>query len=349
MRAGWRLAGPLVGAVGGFLLGYGIVVSTGPRSHGGLLITLTTLEGLIFAYLAIPYLVRAWRHLRVMVRATPLSDLLTGGAGLVAGLVVAALAAVFIRELPYGIWLSAVLALLLGYAGASIGLSRRGELGGLVSGLRSGANRFEAAVVDTSVVIDGRVLEIARTGFFDVPLKVPRSVLKELQQVADSADPIRRGRGRRGLDVLAELQQEPRIDLAVYDDDDLVARETDARLIELSRRTGWALMTNDFNLNRVAKVEGIRVLNLNELATAMRQAAVPGDHLEITVVREGREPGQGVAYLDDGTMVVVENGRRYLNQRVTAVVTSVLQTAAGRMVFAQVHAEESDRRRAVGH
>jgi uncharacterized protein YacL len=194
---------------------------------------------------------------------------------------------------------------------------------------------LSGVLLDTSVIIDGRILDIAKTGFVDMPLIILSSVLRELQQVADSADATRRRRGRRGLDVLTEMQKDPTIQLQVVDDDVAPTIEIDAHLVRTAKRRGWGVMTNDFNLNRIARLEGVTVLNLNELAQAMRPVAIPGEEIVVTVAREGKEPGQGVGSLDDGTMVVIQNGRRLVNQTITAVVTSVIQTSAGRMIFAE--------------
>src|SRR5579864_4373925 len=196
-------------------------------------------------------------------------------------------------------------------------------------------NRIPAVLLDTSVIIDGRILDIAKTGFVDMPLVILSSVLRELQMVADSADATRRRRGRRGLDVLTDMQKDPSIKLQVTEDDAPAGTEIDAHLVRMAKRKHWAIMTNDFNLNRIARLEGVVVLNLNELAQAMRPVAIPGEEIIVTVAREGKEPGQGVGSLDDGTMVVIQNGRRLLNQTITAVVTSVIQTSAGRMIFAE--------------
>jgi uncharacterized protein YacL len=198
-------------------------------------------------------------------------------------------------------------------------------------------------LLDTSVIIDGRILDIAKTGFLDMPLITLSSVLRELQTVADSADATRRRRGRRGLDVLTEMQKAPAIDLQVTEDDSQPTGDIDNHLVQTAKRKGWAIMTNDFNLNRIARLEGVSVLNLNELAQAMRPVAIPGEEIIVTVAREGKEPGQGVGSLDDGTMVVVQNGRRLINQTITAVVTSVIQTSAGRMIFADPLGQEGRR------
>src|SRR5438045_9674187 len=184
---------------------------------------------------------------------------------------------------------------------------------------------------------------MAKAGFLVRPLVILRSVLRELQMVADSAEATRRRRGRRGLDVLTEMQKEPTINLLVTEDDTAPSGEIDAHLVRTAKRKGWAIMTNDFNLNRIARLEGVAVLNLNELAQAMPPVAIPREEHVVTVAREGKAPGQGVGRLDDGTLVVVQNGRRLLNQTITAVVTSVIQTSAGRMIFAEPAGTETRR------
>lgn len=197
-------------------------------------------------------------------------------------------------------------------------------------------------ILDTSVIIDGRVLEISRTGFLEGDLIVPSFVLDELRHIADSADPLRRARGRRGLDMLRKMQEELGSSLRVEDvRQDAADAEVDVRLLRLAAALGGAVMTNDYNLNKVAGVAGVPVLNVNELAGALRPAVLPGEEMTVHIVREGREPGQGVAYLDDGTMVVVENGRRHVGETLDAEVTTVLQTSAGRMIFSRVKMNEN--------
>jgi uncharacterized protein YacL len=339
-----RWVGAGLGVIGGFALGY--FLARGVAAHPGyVIIGLTTLEGLIFAYLGTPYVLGGWRTFNFRLTSTPLPDLLSGLLGMVVGLVIAALIAVFVRDLPNGYVLSAILALLLAFQGASVGLTRRSELAALFFGGRTDdkSHRLSGVLLDTSVIIDGRILDIGKTGFVDMPLIILSSVLRELQQVADSADATRRRRGRRGLDVLTEMQKDPSIPLQVVDDDVTPDTEIDAHLVRTAKRKGWAIMTNDFNLNRIARLEGVTVLNLNELAQAMRPVAIPGEEIVVTVAREGKVPGQGVGSLDDGTMVVIQNGKRLLNQTITAVVTSVIQTSAGRMIFAEPAALDARR------
>ena len=341
-----RWIGTGLGVIGGFLLGYFMVRGLGTEAHPGwAIIGLTTLEGLIFAYLGTPYLLGGWRTINFRLTSTPLPDLLSGLLGMIVGLVIAVLIGVFVRDLPYGYALSSVLALLLAVLGANVGMTRRSELNALFFGgsHEDDGHRLPAVLLDTSVIIDGRILDIAKTGFLDMPLIILSSVLRELQMVADSADATRRRRGRRGLDVLTEMQKEQGIDLQVLEDELPTTGEIDAHLVRTAKRKGWGIMTNDFNLNRIARLEGVHVLNLNELAQAMRPVAIPGEEIVVTVAREGKEPGQGVGSLDDGTMVVIQNGRRLLNQTITATVTSVIQTSAGRMIFAEPAGVEARR------
>jgi uncharacterized protein YacL len=190
-------------------------------------------------------------------------------------------------------------------------------------------------LVDTSAIIDGRIADISQTGFLHGTLVVPRFVLNELQHIADSPDPLRRNRGRRGLDMLNRLQKDSTTPVEIADVDAREVPDVDGKLVKLARLTGSPVLTNDFNLNRVAELQGVRVLNVNQLANALKPVVLPGEEMAIEIIQEGKEFNQGVGYLDDGTMIVVENGRRYLHAQVDIVVTRVLQTVAGRMIFAQ--------------
>ncbi|HWR97940.1 MAG TPA: PIN domain-containing protein [Candidatus Methanoperedens sp.] len=191
-------------------------------------------------------------------------------------------------------------------------------------------------ILDTSVIIDGRIADVCEAGFIEGTLVVPTFVLAELQAIADSPDPLRRNRGRRGLDVLARMQKRPDLAVVVGERDFPLLREVDAKLVALARETGGRIITNDANLGKVAGVSGVAVLSLNQLAGALRPAALPGEVMRVTLLKEGKEAGQGVAYLDDGTMVVVDGGRRLIGRSLDVVVTSAIQTAAGRMIFAQL-------------
>ncbi len=268
---------------------------------------------------------------------------LTGGvAGLLAGLAVAFLLKSALFELianagtagTYVANVSYVLvSIFAAFLGARVGAKRLG--GGRVGAVAASAPSAAAAkIVDTSVIVDGRIVDIVQSGFLEGPLVVPRFVLSELQAIADSADPQKRVRGRRGLEVLARLQEAVALDIVERDFDD--ARGVDAKLVRLARETHAKLLTNDYNLGRVAHVEGVPVLNVNELAGAVRSVVLPGEDLHVAIVRDGKEAHQGVGYLADGTMIVVENGRRLIGEDAEVQVTSVLQTAAGRLIFAKV-------------
>lgn len=197
-----------------------------------------------------------------------------------------------------------------------------------------------AKLVDTSAIVDGRIADIAATGFLEGPLLVPRFILKELQRLADGGDAQRRNRGKRGFEVLQRLQGLAGVDVEIVDDDVPETREVDLKLLELARRRGAGVLTTDYNLNRLAEVSGMMVLNVNDLANALRPVVLPGEVLRVQVSREGKEAGQGVGFLEDGTMVVVDQGRGLIGQEVSVVVTSALQTSAGRMIFARPRAEE---------
>lgn len=264
---------------------------------------------------------------------------LGGFFGLIAGLAVgAAVAALLPGASMAAIGLPAFLG---AYLGAATALRRRADLEPVSAVLFPGRRRGDSSkVLDTSVIIDGRIVELAETGFLEGLLVVPQFVLRELQQLADSPDPLRRNRGKRGFDVLQRLQRAPRVKVEITDLDYPHLREVDRKLIELTRALRGKVLTNDANLQRMAELSGVEVLNVNELASVLRPVVLPGEPLRVQVLREGKEPGQGVAYLDDGTMVVVEQGRRHLGRTVEVTVTSVLQTTAGRMIFGRLREDE---------
>jgi uncharacterized protein YacL len=270
-------------------------------------------------------------------RLTP-QQVLGGVVGLIAGLVIAFLVKNVLFEAIAGAGTAGaivsrvsyiVLSVFAAFLGARVGAKQRLPK----SDGATAAAEGQSKIIDTSVIVDGRVLEIVGSGFLEGPLVVPRFVLRELQMIADSVDPQRRIRGRRGLDVLAKLQEVVALHIEERDYDD--AGGVDAKLVRLARERNGKLVTNDYNLNRVAHVEGVAVLNINELAGAVKPVVLPGEELHVTVVRDGKEPHQGIGYLDDGTMVVVENGRRLIGEGTDVQVTSVLQTVAGRMIFAK--------------
>ena len=190
--------------------------------------------------------------------------------------------------------------------------------------------------MDTSVIIDGRIADVCETEFLDGTIIIPQFILHELQHIADSSDSLKRARGRRGLDILHRIQKMSHMEVRIVEEDFPKIREVDSKLIALAKKLGAKVITNDFNLNKVAELQGVKVLNINDLSNAVKPVALPGESMRVFVLKEGKEPGQGVAYLDDGTMIVVENGRKYINKNVDVAVTSVLQTAAGRMIFTKL-------------
>jgi len=271
-------------------------------------------------------------------------QLVGGVVGLLAGLLIAYLIKAVLLEFftsasPAGGYVANVvyilLSIFLAYLGWRVG-AKRPIVAPAVRGAQSPRPPSGVAkIIDTSVIVDGRILEIVESGFLEGPLVLPRFVLRELQLIADSLDAMKRTRGRRGLDILAKLQETAPLEIDERDYDD-VGGAVDAKLVRLARERNGRLVTNDYNLNRVAQVEGVAVLNINELAGAVKPVVLPGEEMHVTIVRDGKEPHQGVGYLDDGTMIVVENGRRLIGEDTDVQVTSVLQTVAGRMIFAKV-------------
>jgi uncharacterized protein YacL len=206
-----------------------------------------------------------------------------------------------------------------------------------ISGKTAASNFLRPKLLDTNVIIDGRIADICKAGFVEGPIYIPRFVLDELQQIADSSDPLKRARGRRGLDILNGMQQEMSLQIQTYDaGTDNYPDEVDAKLVELAKELSGAIVTNDYNLNKVAGLHGIKVLNVNELANALKPVVLPGEEMTIQVIKDGKEQNQGVGYLDDGTMVVVEGAKRRVGETLDVIVTSVLQTAAGKMIFANI-------------
>jgi uncharacterized protein YacL len=244
----------------------------------------------------------------------------------------------------HGTYISVILNALFGYGGLFFGL-RKGKdfsLSELVKVFRGKEQEEQAKIIDTSVIIDGRIADVCESGFLEGTFILPQFILQELQYIADSADPLRRARGRRGLDILHRVQKMSNITVRIVEQDFPELKEVDAKLVALAKRLNAKIITNDFNLNKVAQLQGISVLNLNELANALKPVVLPGEGMNIFIVKEGKEYNQGVGYLDDGTMVVVDNARKLINNRADVVVTSVLQTTAGRMIFAKLK-EEADK------
>lgn len=292
-------------------------------------------------------LVKIFNWIEAKVQRIPGLDLVIGLAGLVIGLFLATLIFLPLKAIPFaGPYVVVLAYVVLGYLGIRLSLRRKEDFKGIFR--LFGFKRFKPPsslserILDTSVIIDGRIADICKTGFLGGRLNVPRFVLRELHTVADSDDFLKRSRGRRGLDVLGVLQREPKIEVQILERDFPKPVDVDAKLVQLAKEMNATILTTDYNLNKVAEFQGVRVLNINELANALKPTFMAGEEMSIRIVRGGKEAGQGVGYLDDGTMVVVEEGRRYMSKEVQVTVTGVLQTSAGRMIFAKLkEAEES--------
>jgi uncharacterized protein YacL len=288
---------------------------------------------------------RPIRSIRASITQVSVRTMVAGLIGLIVGLIIAALVAFPFSMLPtpFSQLLPFIGVILFSYLGVTIMIMRQNDIMNLFGNRFSlGAKETREAgidgqvvLLDTSVIIDGRIADIARTGFISGPMLVPSFVLNELQHIADSSDGLRRQRGRRGLDILNRLQKDPSISFRISDLDVEGIRAVDDKLVVLAKQLQSQILTNDYNLNRVAELQGVIVLNINELANAVKTVFLPGETLEVNVIQEGKEAGQGVGYLDDGTMVVVEDGKNYIDSQIPVTVTKVLQTAAGRMIFAR--------------
>ena len=318
-----------------------------------------TLLGVIIGYLISSFILKQGlviaKRLERILTHIPNQELIAGTIGLLFGLIIANLIGVAFNQVPIiGPYIPIILSAIFGYSGLKIMAPKSPEMynnyvqqwGGdgtkktsrfkMFSTHKSDKASSTPKLLDTSVIIDGRIKELCNTGFIEGPLMVPLFVLNELQIISDSADATKRNRGRRGLDILKEMQDANKVAIEVVEDDYDDLTEVDSKLMRLALDKQWKLMTNDFNLNKVARVQGIEVLNLNELANVLKPALIAGEWIRVQIMKEGKEVHQGVAYLDDGTMIVVEDGKPYVGQTVEVMVTSILQTSAGRMIFARV-------------
>ena len=280
------------------------------------------------------------------IQKLTVTEFLFGTLGLLVGLVFATLIGVPISRIHFVI--GPILFILIDLIGALVGIKifikRKEDILNLLTsikknGIRDKKNRHNEKIcpkiLDTSVIIDGRIFDICQTGFVEGPLVIPGFVLNELRHISDSADGLKRNRGRRGLDILNKIQKELSIETQIYEEDFPEIAEVDAKLLKLAQVLNGKVVTNDFNLNKVAEFQGVPVLNINELANAIKPVLLPGEEMKVVVMKDGKEASQGIAYLDDGTMIVVEGGRKFISEEIMVVVTSVLQTAAGRMIFAK--------------
>ena len=306
---------------------------------GGLILALIT-------FLIIPWIARRMVYfvdsVDMRFQRTPVQDIIVSIGGLISGLILANLLTVPLNNIPIiGQYLPVIANVLIGSFGLMIAWNKRNELTALFSINRGGAPAKNAQmasikILDTSVIIDGRISDICDTGIIEGTIGVPIFVLMELQYIADSADALRRNRGRRGLDVLNKMQKDLGAQIKIFEKDYEDIPAVDSKLISLAQDLDATVITNDYNLNKVCSVQGVAVLNINELANAVKPVVLPGEEMNVLIIKEGREHDQGVAYLDDGTMIVIEGGHKHINKAETVIVTSVLQTAAGRMIFAKL-------------
>jgi uncharacterized protein YacL len=345
----------LLGAALGGLVGIGFAAPNSAlieaTANGGWIVAVWVLAWIVVGFAILPYLTivpAGWLIRQVQDLST--AEFVTAVAGLLLGLLMGLLLGLPLSRFdpPLGTWLPLGVSLFLGLGMVGLTVAKRADLIAAAEAIGIVRRPTEApgelqsgdprVVVDTSAIIDGRIAEIVESGFLYGTLVIPRFVLEELQHIADSSDTLRRNRGRRGLEILARLQKDSPTPVEITDENPDV-HEVDGKLVALAKSRSKAILTTDFNLNRVAELQGIRILNINSLANAVKPAVLPGEELRVRVIQEGKEAGQGVGFLDDGTMIVVEGGSRFIDRDLDVAVTRVLQTVAGRMIFAQPRLE----------
>lgn len=308
--------------------------------------------GAIIGSFISPYLIKSLFMFTSTVEkslsAMSTQDLIAGTLGLFLGLIIANLVGLAFGSVPYiGPYVSVALSIILGYLGMHLVVSKKSELAGWLHLHAEGSfdkkknkDHHTGKLLDTNVIIDGRVADIYRSGFLEGPIIVPVFVLEELQKIADSSDILKRNRGRRGLDILNHMRKNSKDDVIIVTNDFEDISEVDSKLVKLAREKNYKIVTNDYNLNKVAELQGVAVLNINDLAIAVKPAVISGEQIFVQLVKSGKEEGQGVAYLEDGTMIVVENGSQCIGKEVPVIITSVLQTSAGKMIFAKLESDE---------
>ncbi|MHB1128146.1 MAG: PIN domain-containing protein [Bacillota bacterium] len=358
-----RLLVMLATAAGGLSLSYQLTSlwDIGPGQIEWAVLGLSTIVASLIGYGIAPFLIKSgidltdWIETRL--HKTPTQDIVGGAIGLIVGLIIANLLGIPFSRVPFiGPYLPILASLVLAYVGISVGIKKKEEMFSFFS---RGGNRDKHMfkpdskrlpgntykILDTSVIIDGRIADICKSGFIEGTLLIPSFVLEELRHIADSSDLLKRNRGRRGLDILNKIRKELDVMVQIYEKDYEDLLEVDSKLVRMAQGLGAQIITNDFNLNKVAELQGIRVLNINELANAVKPIVLPGEEMAVQVIKDGKEIGQGIGYLDDGTMIVVENGKKHIGQSISVMVTSVLQTSAGRMIFAKP--KTSDRKQSI--
>lgn len=323
----------------------GVVLNSPVTRYGaiGLVAVISGFIGVILAPGIVEQLIRVTSWLEQKLNRMSIQEIIGGATGLILGLIIATLLGSAISWLGVvGGVLQIVITLMLGYLGLSVGTKRKEELLSFIPRFnKEKPTKTELRqsqlykILDTSVIIDGRVADICKSGFIEGTLLIPGFVLEELRHIADSSDLLKRNRGRRGLDILNKIRKELDVMVQICDRDFEEIAEVDSKLVKLAQVLNGVILTNDYNLNKVAELQGVKVLNINELANAVKPVVLPGEEMTVQVIKDGKEAGQGVAYLDDGTMIVVDGGRKFIGITLTVIVTSVLQTAAGRMIFAK--------------
>lgn len=360
LRLAFTLMGMILGySLGNFLITFEYFLNIFPNPHQlSVYIICVILSGIIF-YLIYPYLMRFLRwasyNIEMLIKKTSLIGFIMQLVGLIIGLVIALLlsSALDYFPIPQFTWIIRVfIYIILGYIGWSLPRNRSIDMTNFINRIihREKKDHSEgdedknkettstsalAKVLDTSVIIDGRIVDIFKTQFIEGPLIIPIYVLNELQVISDSSNDLKRNKGRRGLDIVAKLQEVFPEEIEILEQDYTDLKDVDTKLIRSAKDNNYKIITNDYNLNKVASVQGIDILNINDLANAVKISVLPGELMKVSLIKEGKEPGQAIAYLEDGTMIVVENGRDYIGQNHKVTVTSVLQTSAGRMIFAK--------------
>ena len=348
----------IIGVIG-LLFGFGVTIALNTLEiidlsyKGWLSVTVFSSTSVIFGiifFLLAPRIMKGGRRLiqfaETELQKVPAYDIALGSVGLIVGLIIAYLLSqpFYNLRIPYlGVIVSIVLYMIFGYLGIKVPTRNREDFFNSIGNFRRGSGKDKLIsnckscpkILDTSVIIDGRIADICKTGFIEGPLVIPEFVLEELQHIADSSDALKRNRGRRGLDILNKIQKELDIEVIIHDKKFENVKEVDSKLLKLTQLLKGRIITNDYNLNKVAEVQSIEVLNINELANAVKPVVLPGEEMVVQVIKDGKESGQGLAYLDDGTMIVVESGKKHIGKTIDVLVTSVLQTSAGRMIFAK--------------
>jgi uncharacterized protein YacL len=349
----------IIGLVIGYFIGVaisgtnyftGLNYFTGNTFNVILFLIVSTLFFGIILFLISPLInagiIKTMEYIEKNIQKLPANEILFGAGGAIIGLLISSMVVSNLSGFGIlGLLLSIGINILMAVLGVDIAIKKRDDLMTLFFNIKKiGANKDKKAkvvpksdpkILDTSVIIDGRIFDLCETGFIEGPLVIPNFVLEELRHIADSSDGLKRNRGRRGLDILNKIQKELSIEVQISEMDFLDIAEVDSKLLKLAQVISGKVITNDYNLNKVAEFQGVPVLNINELANAIKPVVLPGEEMKIQIVKDGKESGQGIAYLDDGTMIVVEGGRKFIGEVIDVIVTSVLQTAAGRMIFAK--------------